>query len=144
MKISKNRRDIFLSTILLLYAISGRMLILPLLPAIQREFALTHTKGSLLWSAFLIVYAVVQLYVYRVINKYGKKQTLFFVTGIYAIILLIIGFSRMYEGLLGLQLLAAIPNGIFFIAGLSIIEDLKTDSSSATNLGFYISLYLRE
>ena len=139
MEISSNYRDMVFSTVSFLYAFTGKMLLLPLLPAIQQEFALTHTKGSLLWSAFLLVYAIVQLYVYKVINKYGKKQTLFLATGAYAAILLVMGFSRMYEGLLCLQLVAAIPNGVFFIAGLSIVEDLKTDGNSATNLGIYIS-----
>lgn len=139
MEVSSNHRDMFFSTFSFLYAFTGKMLLLPLLPAIQQEFALTHTKGSLLWSAFLLVYAIVQLYVYRIIEKFGKKQTIFLATGAYAIILLVMGFSRMYEGLLLLQLVAAIPNGVFFIAGLSIVEDLKTDRNSATNLGTYIS-----
>jgi len=131
-----------------------RMLVPPLLPFIKNEFNITYTEVSLLMSAYLFSYGIMQLPSGLLCDKYGYKYLMIFSMLGSSITSFLTSFLYSFTDILLIRFVAGLLSGawytsstLFLLSNLSSSElgyglGLSFNGSSLANILIYATLYL--
>lgn len=128
-----------LSSTLLVVFFSETML-LPAIPEIMKEFSIPYGTAAWIFSAYLIVAAVMTPIAGKMSDVYGKKRVLLVLLSIYVVGITAGGFSDNISFLLASRIiqgvgLAAVP------AAFSLLRDTFPPAKLATAVGVFGSAY---
>jgi len=99
----------------------SRLIISPVLPYIEAEFAITHAEAGLLMTAYFIPYALAQIPGGKLSDRYGPRYVLATSMLIIAISTALLGLAKDWIEALALRILTGAGAGLYFAPLNSVI-----------------------
>jgi MFS family permease len=124
----------------LLAVMFAETMLLPALPDIMREFKISYSTSAWIFSAYLIVAAVMTPISGRLSDMYGKKKILLILLAIYTISILAGGFANSISFLLVSRVIQGVSLSAVPVA-FSIVRDVFPAKKLAIAVGIFGSAY---
>jgi MFS family permease len=124
----------------LLAVMFAETMLLPALPDIMREFKISYSTSAWIFSAYLIVAAVMTPISGRLSDMYGKKKILLLLLAIYTTSILAGGFANSISFLLVSRVIQGVSLSAVPVA-FSIVRDVFPAKKLAIAVGIFGSAY---
>jgi MFS family permease len=124
----------------LLAVMFAETMLLPALPDIMREFKISYSTSAWIFSAYLIVAAVMTPISGKLSDMYGKKKILLLLLAIYTISILAGGFANSITFLIVSRVIQGVSLSAVPVA-FSIVRDVFPANKLAIAVGIFGSAY---
>ncbi|MGC2428991.1 MAG: MFS transporter [Nitrososphaeraceae archaeon] len=124
----------------LLAVMFAETMLLPALPDIMREFKISYSTSAWIFSAYLIVAAVMTPISGKLSDMYGKKKLLLLLLAIYTISILAGGFANSITFLIVSRVIQGVSLSAVPVA-FSIVRDVFPANKLAIAVGIFGSAY---
>lgn len=99
----------------------SRVLLAPYLPAVEREFGLTHTQSGWLFFTISLGYSASLFFSGFLAKRIGHRRTIITAVAAIGTCLLLVSMSRTYFGLQASLLLMGLATGLYLPSGIATV-----------------------
>ena len=115
---------------------------LPALPAMMKDLSTTHYLAQLTLTAWFLGYALLQLFLGPIADRFGRRNTLLFGSVIAIIATMGCALSTSIHQLLFFRLLQGMMVGTMSIPGYATVHELYTPNEAIKKLAFMKGIFI--
>lgn len=110
--------------------------ILPSLPALQRDFDTEYERVQLILSLYLAAMAVSQIFIGPLSDRFGRRPVLLWGFAIFTVSAVVAAFGNHIDTLVAMRVVQGATASVGLVLGRAIVRDLYDRRQAASKLGY--------